>query len=122
MSPRMPVPMEMGSVTDRVFSITWSDGHRSTYTWLHLRLHCPCAACVGEWRYRPPRLRAADVRPDIRPMAVSRVGAYALRFEWNDGHNTGLYTFEALRGRLCECSECTARRAGESAEAQEPER
>jgi DUF971 family protein len=110
MSPRMPVPVEMGSVTDKMFAVTWSDGHRSRYTWLNLRLHCPCAECVGEWRYRPPRLRAADIQPGIRAMSVSKVGAYALRFVWSDGHNTGLYTFNFLRNDLCECDECVARR------------
>jgi DUF971 family protein len=107
MSPRMPTPVEMGSVTGKQFEITWSDGHRSTYSWINLRIHCPCAACVGEWRYRPPALRPQDIRPDIRAMRVSRVGAYALRFEWSDGHNTGLYTFALLRNELCECPECT---------------
>ncbi|MDR7420355.1 MAG: DUF971 domain-containing protein [Armatimonadota bacterium] len=111
MSPRMPTPVEMGSVTEKMLQITWSDGHRSTYTWMNLRLRCPCAACVGEWRYRPPALTPQDIRPDIRAMSVSRVGAYALRFEWSDGHNTGLYTFASLRNDLCECPECTARRA-----------
>ncbi|MDQ7857914.1 MAG: DUF971 domain-containing protein [Armatimonadota bacterium] len=112
MSPRTPVPVELGSATDRSFSITWSDGHRSTYTWRHLRVHCPCAHCVGEWRYRPPRPRPEDIRPDIRAMSVSKVGAYALRFEWSDGHNTGLYTYRSLRGELCECEECIRSRAG----------
>lgn len=110
MSPKMPTPVEMGSITDRTLHITWSDGHRSTYSWGNLRARCPCAACVGEWRYRPPRLRVEDLPADIRAMGVSRVGAYALRFEWSDGHNTGLYTFASLRNELCECEECRARR------------
>ncbi len=110
MSPRMPTTVEMGSVTDRHLHITWSDGHRSMYSWVNLRVHCPCAACVGEWTYRPPQLRAEDVRPDIRAMGVSRIGAYALRFEWSDGHNTGLYTYAMLRNELCECEECVAKR------------
>lgn len=113
MSPRTPVPVAMGSVTDRSFSIVWSDGHRSTYTWMRLRVHCPCAHCVGEWRYRPPALRPEDIRPDIRAMSVSRVGAYALRFEWSDGHNTGLYTFKSLRSEWCECEECVRSRGGQ---------
>jgi DUF971 family protein len=115
MSPRMPTPVEMSGISGRTFEIVWSDGHRSTYSWLHLRINCPCAVCVGEWRYRPPKLRAEDVRPDIRAMSVARVGAYALRFEWSDGHNTGLYTFTALRNELCECDDCAAAR-GKAAE------
>ncbi len=111
MSPRMPTPVEMNSVAEGAFRVSWSDGHHGVYTWSSLRLNCPCAACVGEWKYRPPRLTLKDIRPDIRALSVSRVGNYALRFEWSDGHNTGLYTFNSLRSDLCECEECIARRA-----------
>jgi DUF971 family protein len=106
----MPTPVEMGSVTDKTFLIAWSDGHRSTYSWVNLRAYCPCAVCVGEWRYRPPQLRSEDLQPNIRALSIARVGAYALRFEWSDGHNTGLYTFASLRNDLCECGECRTRR------------
>ncbi len=114
----MPTPVEMGSVADKTFTVTWSDGHQSRYTWLNLRVNCPCAACAGEWRYRPPKLRAEDVQPGIRAMSVARVGAYALRFVWSDGHNTGIYTFNSLRNDLCECDECAARRAAEGSPGQ----
>jgi len=114
MSPKMPTPVEMSNVADTTFRVTWSDGHQSVFTWNSLRLNCPCAACVGEWRYRPARLTLKDIRPDIRALKVSRVGNYALRFEWSDGHNTGLYTFNSLRQDLCECEECTARRSAHS--------
>ncbi|MDR7485371.1 MAG: DUF971 domain-containing protein [Armatimonadota bacterium] len=112
MSPRMPTPVAMGSIADRTFTIAWSDGHRSTYSWVNLRISCPCAACVGEWRYRRPQLTPQDVPPTIRAMGVSKVGNYALRFAWSDGHDTGIYTFTYLRHDLCECEECTARPGG----------
>lgn len=114
MSPKMPTPVELGSITDRALAITWSDGHRSTYTWASLRVHCPCARCKGEWGYQPPELAVADLPADIRAMHVSRVGAYALRFTWSDGHDTGIYPFPLLRYDLCECAECALRRAGEA--------
>jgi DUF971 family protein len=110
MSPRMPLPVEIGSVADPALVIVWSDGHRSTYSWIALRRQCPCAACAGEWGDRPPRRRPADLPSDIRAWSIARVGAYALRFDWSDGHNTGLYTFASLRNDLCECEECRARR------------
>lgn len=111
MSPRMPTPVETGSVTDREFTIIWSDGHRSRYTWQRLRMGCPCARCKGEWNYRPDPLTDRDVPPTIRPTSLTRVGAYALRFVWMDGHDTGIYPFPLLRLELCECEECVARRA-----------
>jgi len=102
---KMPTPLEIGSVAERQFRITWSDGHESVYSWHRLRLHCPCARCKGEWRYRPAPLTAADIPADIRAMAYQRVGAYALRFVWSDQHDTGIYPFNLLRFDLCECPE-----------------
>lgn len=114
MSPKMPTPVEMGTGAESTFRVTWSDGHHSVYRWSSLRLNCPCAACVGEWNYRPDRITLKNIRPDIRARGVTRVGNYALRFEWSDGHSTGIYTFNSLRQDLCECEECAARRAAHS--------
>jgi DUF971 family protein len=47
----------------------------------------------------------AAVPPDIRPLAVSLVGGYAIRIDWSDGHNTGLYTYDHLLA-LCPCVRC----------------
>jgi DUF971 family protein len=110
---RMPTPVEMGSITDPVLTVVWSDGHRSQYTWRRLRAGCPCARCKGEWDYRPSPLRAEDFPADLRAIRLDRVGAYALRFTWTDGHDTGIYPFPLLRHELCECGDAAhARPAG----------
>lgn len=111
MSPKMPIPVEVGSVTDKQLTISWSDGHRSSYAWQTLRINCPCARCKGEFGYRPPRLTAQDIPQTIRALSMGRVGAYALRFSWSDNHDTGIYTFNLLRYELCECDECVRRRS-----------
>lgn len=36
---------------------------------------------------------------------ATQVGSYAVQLRWQDGHDTGIYTFELLR-RLCPCEEC----------------
>lgn len=110
MSPRMATPVELGSITDQALRVTWSDGHRSVYSWVSLRIHCPCARCKGEWTHRPPQLTERDIPATIRAMSMQRVGAYALRFVWSDGHDTGIYPFSLLRHELCECEECSIRR------------
>ena len=112
MSPRMVTPVDIGSVVEPVLRIVWSDGHHSVYGWRSLRLHCPCAACKGEWTVRR-HLDPASVPENVRALRIERVGAYALRPVWTDGHSTGIYTFPNLRHEICECDECVARRASE---------
>jgi len=45
-----------------------------------------------------------------RPTDVKPVGHYAVSFSWNDGHSSGIYSWDYLR-RVCQCSECTAHTA-----------
>ncbi len=44
-----------------------------------------------------PRLDPTSVRGDVAPRAITSVGTYAIRVNWSDGHNTGIYSYEYLR-------------------------
>jgi ATP-binding protein involved in chromosome partitioning len=68
----------------------------SEYPPRYLRLSCPCAGCVEEMTNRP-LLDPASVPAGIHLRRVEYVGAYALRFDWSDGHRTGIYPFNYLR-------------------------
>lgn len=76
--------------------IVWKDGEVTEYPPRYLRLSCPCAGCIEEMTNRP-LLDPASVPADVHPLAVRYVGAYALRFDWSDGHGTGIYPFSYLR-------------------------
>ena len=110
---RMPVPLEIVQEPSGSLSMVWDDGHRSRHGYRALRLLCPCALCLDEWSGER-RLDAATIPEDIHPKEVGRVGAYALRFTWSDGHLTGIYTFKFLR-QICECADCARAPAGEAA-------
>lgn len=43
----------------------------------------------------------------LRLEHVTRVGNYAIQFVWNDGHRTGIYSWDYLR-RHCQCEMCRA--------------
>jgi DUF971 family protein len=104
------VPVALSREGADRLAIRWSDGHRSVYTWKHLRDNCPCATCREE-RQQPPDpfhiLKPSELgpRPPLAPVEMSPVGRYAYKITWNDGHDTGLYTLEDLRA-LCQCHEC----------------
>lgn len=89
-------PVNMKNIEDRALRITWDDGRVDELTWLYLRGVCPCASCVDEGTGRRT-LDVTRLAADIRPISMAFVGQYAVRFQWSDSHNTGLYTFEALR-------------------------
>lgn len=99
-------------------SITWKDGHQSHYTFPWLRDACPCATC-NEEREQSGRKLGEPVKPKpgalpmfkapARPDEVIPTGRYAIAFRWNDGHSTGIYSWDFLR-RECPCAECVARR------------
>ena len=86
--------------------IDWRDGHRSSWNFRWLRDACPCATCHDERQQagRAPGkakpkaqalLQMYEAPP--RPVEVTPVGKYALRFKWNDGHEAGLYSWDYLR-------------------------
>jgi len=90
-------PREIGPTEDAArLRIVWEDGETAEYTPRALRLQCPCAACVDEMT-GVRTLRPDDVPEGVYPEAIHYVGRYALRFDWSDGHGTGIYPFELLR-------------------------
>jgi DUF971 family protein len=80
--------------------ITWGDGLQSELPLRLLRKHCPCAGCQGErdimGRTMLPIARTTYDGP-ITATGAELVGNYALRIDWVDGHNAGIYTFAYLR-------------------------
>ena len=85
--------------------IIWNDGEECRYPIPQLREACPCAECRGGHEYMG---RAYDP-DDILKLTPARsytitdlnlVGSYALQPIWDDGHNSGFYTWDYLK-RLC---------------------
>jgi len=85
--------------------IDWTDGHCSQYDLRSLRDNCPCATCAGAGA--EPASPFQLYKPSLKMLAVEPVGNYAVQITWNDGHNSGIYSFDHLR-RICQCSKCSA--------------
>ena len=94
-------PQSIREVSPTELGITWNDGHASVYPVRLLRLSCKCANCVEEMSGRP-MLDPGAVAADVAPTLISPVGRYAIHIAWSDGHTSGIYTYEHLRG-LCPC-------------------
>ena len=80
----------------RTLGITWTDDRASQYDVVMMRRKCPCATCVDEWTHEQI-LKPESVAETVRPLKIDSVGQYALTVQFNDGHRTGIYTFNMLR-------------------------
>ena len=89
--------------------IDWADGHQCVYTLPYLRSMCPCAQCrtVREGQ-SPHNLQSPTRKPlltilpgnfseKLTVLDAQLVGNYALKIEWSDGHDSGIYSFDYLR-------------------------
>jgi DUF971 family protein len=91
-------------------TIDWGDGHHSHYSLDHLRAKCPCASCTsGRHPTTPSPGHFQMFKKVLKMDAVEPVGRYALQFKWNDGHSSGIYSFEHLR-EICPCEQCSSSR------------
>jgi len=80
-------------------AIAWSDGQESYLRLDTLRRHCPCAACGGE-----PDILGHGAKPQVDHIESSFrlrghhfVGGYGWQPMWEDGHGTGIFSFDYLR-------------------------
>ncbi len=90
---------------ERVLQITWNDDLVCRYPLAQLREACPCVECRGGHQFmgqefEPDNLLTLKPARSYGIQAVDMIGNYALQPTWDDGHHTGIYTWEYLR-RLC---------------------
>ena len=85
--------------------IQWPENRICRYPLSELREACPCVECRGG-HSRMGREFDPDSLLELKParvytiQKVELVGNYGLQPTWDDGHHTGIYTWEYLL-RLC---------------------
>jgi prepilin-type processing-associated H-X9-DG protein len=124
---RKPASVKVHVSSGKGVDITWADGHASHYDFAYLREECPCAMCNDERQKKAagqekekqlkkenPALGSAPVlsspllpmfKPKLTAQSAHAVGNYALQIDFNDGHATGIFSFDYLR-TVCPCEEC----------------
>lgn len=75
----------------RVLEIAWPDGRVDRLPWEYLRVHSPSAEVQGHGQ---PRVIPG--KRDVVLKTVQPVGRYAVKLGFDDGHDTGLFTWELL--------------------------
>jgi DUF971 family protein len=94
----LPTPTNVQVIGDEV-AIAWSDGAETYLPANQLRAASPSAETQGE-RDILGQQYGGDGPKDyaqVRVLGWERVGNYALRFDFSDGHRTGLYSYAYLR-------------------------
>ena len=77
----------------RLLEVSFSDGQRYQLPFEYLRVYSPSAEVRGHGEGDMPLVVG---KQDVVVQAVEPVGHYAVRLVFDDGHNTGLYTWQYL--------------------------
>jgi len=96
----------------RVLEISFADGQRFELPFEYLRVHSPSAEVQG---HGGGEMALVLGKENVVITAVEPIGHYAVRLVFDDGHNTGLYTWRYLHElgaqRAVRWAEYQARRA-----------
>ena len=89
-----PHPVEIRlKRAERVLEIDFDDGLSFSLPAELLRVESPSADVQG---HRPSQKTIVAGRRNVGIVAVEPVGTYAIRIRFDDGHDTGLFTWEWL--------------------------
>jgi len=104
-------PKKINLKKDEKLELEWPDGSHTEFTVAVLRSACPCAMCKitrdhtdpHDISPKPPQKKPlltvlpGNYAGKIVVVHASLVGNYALKLDFSDGHDTGIYSFEYLR-------------------------
>jgi DUF971 family protein len=77
----------------RVLAVTFDDGSRFELPFEYLRVHSPSAEVRG---HGPGQEVLVLGKENVQIRAVEPVGQYAVKLVFDDGHDTGLYSWKYL--------------------------
>jgi DUF971 family protein len=89
-----PVPLEIRlRRQSRLLHVSFDDGSHFDLPFEYLRVHSPSAEVQG---HGPGQEVLVTGKETVGISAVEPIGQYAVRLVFDDGHNTGLYTWPYL--------------------------
>lgn len=89
-----PTPTEIRlQKKSRVLAISFDDGSEFEYSFEYLRVHSPSAEVVG---HGPGQETLQTGKEEVAVTAIDPIGHYAVRLVFDDGHDTGLYSWTHL--------------------------
>lgn len=90
-------PRKISVDKNKTLNIIWEDKSNSIILLSELRKNCPCAECLTDRHHRPANYIPLFSSVSLTLSKVETVGNYAVRLFWQDGHNSGIYSFDTLK-------------------------
>ncbi|HEY1899896.1 MAG TPA: DUF971 domain-containing protein [Steroidobacteraceae bacterium] len=91
---KSPIATELRlRTTSRVLQATFDDGQVFELSFEYLRVHSPSAEVKG---HGPGQEVLVKGKAGVGIRAIEPVGQYAVRLVFDDGHDTGLFTWKYL--------------------------
>jgi DUF971 family protein len=78
----------------RVVEVAWPDGTRHELPFEYLRVYSPSAEIRG---HGGGEGKLELMKENVKVVKVEPIGMYAVRLHFDDGHDTGLYSWDYLR-------------------------
>lgn len=95
MTESSPWPTEVRLNTDKdQLTVAFGDNASYSLSAEYLRVFSPSAEVQG---HSPDQRQTVPGKKDVRIAAIEPVGNYAIRIRFDDGHDTGLYSWSYLR-------------------------
>lgn len=90
----MPTPTELNlHQLSRVMEVTFDDGAHFSLPCEYLRVHSPSAEVQG---HAPGEGTLQTGKEDVGIDHIEPIGHYAICLHFDDGHNTGIYSWDYL--------------------------
>lgn len=94
LNPQTPIPTELKlHRKSGILDITFNDGKAFSFSCEFLRVYSPSAEVRG---HGPGEEIIQTGKKDVTIIHMEPVGRYAIRLDFSDGHNTGLYSWDLL--------------------------
>ena len=94
LTPQTPIPTELKlHRKSGILDSTFDDGQTFNFSCEFLRVHSPSAEVRG---HSPEQEILQTGKKNVTITHIEPVGRYAIRLDFSDGHNTGLYSWDLL--------------------------
>lgn len=89
-------PLKLKIIQDKVLYIQWNDKTESNFSLHKMRTMCPCATCVTSRLNQNNSYIPLLLSNQVEVKNIEIVGNYAIKIDWKDGHNSGIYEYSSL--------------------------